>query len=462
MERFFTLESLNAVPYYHLCIEIFLVYCIYRLYYTRPQRANSREKLTDCEKQKLIDEWEPEALYEDSPDIKDRVVTQLPNSRIIVDGDSCLDFGSFNFLGLAHDEGVKEAGKGGIRDYGVGSCGPRGFFGTFDAHLNLEVEIADFLRVDEAILYSYGFSTVASAIPAYSKRGDILFIDEQANFAIQQGAKASRSIIRWFRHNDIDHLTTLLDQQSVEDAKNPKKAKVTKKILVVEGIYLNTGTIAPIKKMIELKYKHKVRIFMDESNSFGVLGENGRGLTEHAGVDILDIDMIMAETEKAIPSIGGFCAGSAYVVDHQRLAGLGYCFSAALPPYLARAASTALTIMQSEPIRLKRLRSNAIQFHSNLSRAIGNSKLFLLTGDEISPVKHLRLLQPNNNENLIAIRSLISAAQAQGVALVDGKKLEQDRNSDTLSIRLTVSAAFSPEDIDLCSNILTRLMKKMP
>lgn len=132
---------------------------------------------------------------------------------------------------------------------------------------------------------SYGFSTIASAIPAYAKKGDILFIDEQSNFAIQQGAKASRSTILWYRHNDMDHLKELLDSHAASEAKNPKKkAKVTRKILIAEGIYQNTGSIAQLKSMVEFKYKYQVRIFLDESNSFGVLGETGKGVTEHLNV----------------------------------------------------------------------------------------------------------------------------------------------------------------------------------
>lgn len=101
----------------------------------------------------LSDEWEPEPLVPIVEEPQDRIVKQLPGSKIIVDGDECLDFGSFDFLGLNKDEAVVQSGMGGIRDYGVGSCGPRGFFGTFDAHINLEVELAKFLGVDEAILY---------------------------------------------------------------------------------------------------------------------------------------------------------------------------------------------------------------------------------------------------------------------------------------------------------------------
>ncbi|CAG5089431.1 Oidioi.mRNA.OKI2018_I69.PAR.g12214.t1.cds [Oikopleura dioica] len=397
MERFFTLEALKTVPYYHLCIELILIYCIYWLYFSGPQRDRRRRpELTEAEKQKLIDEWEPEPLVPIVEEPQDRIVKQLPGSKIIVDGDECLDFGSFDFLGLNKDEAVVQSGMEGIKDYGVGSCGPRGFFGTFDAHINLEVELANFLGVDEAILYSYGFSTIASAIPAYAKKGDILFIDEQSNFAIQQGAKASRSTIRWYRHNDMDHLKELLDSQAAIEAKNPKKkAKVTRKILIAEGIYQNTGSIAQLKTMVEFKYKYQVRIFLDESNSFGVLGESGKGLTEHLNVDVLDIDLISAETERAIPSIGE---------------------------------------------------------HSNA---------FDLTGDEISPIKHLLLTHPNNNENLNAIRSLVQSAQAQGIALVSGEKLDQDRTCNNISIRLTVSAAFSEEELSSCVDVLSSLIKQL-
>lgn len=101
----------------------------------------------------------------------------------------------------------------------MGSCGPRGFYGTIDVHLELEGRLAKFLGAEEAILYSYGFSTVASAIPAYSKRGDILYMDEAAAFPIQKGAVASRSRVIFFKHNDMADLEAKLKLQQAEDAK---------------------------------------------------------------------------------------------------------------------------------------------------------------------------------------------------------------------------------------------------
>ena len=73
---------------------------------------------------------------------------------------------------------IKEVAKQTIIKYGVGSCGPRGFYGTVDVHLQLEKELAQYIGCEEAVLYSYGFATIASAIPAYAKRGDILYVDK--------------------------------------------------------------------------------------------------------------------------------------------------------------------------------------------------------------------------------------------------------------------------------------------
>jgi serine palmitoyltransferase len=92
----------------------------------------------------------------------------------------------------------------------------------------------------------------------------------------------------------MDHLKELLDAQAACEAKNPRKAKVTRKIIIAEGICQNTGTIAQLKTMIEFKYKYKVRVFLDESNSFGVLGETGKGLTEHLNVRTSLFDLLLA------------------------------------------------------------------------------------------------------------------------------------------------------------------------
>jgi serine palmitoyltransferase len=152
--------------------------------------------------------------------------------------------------------------------------------------LDLEKRLAKFLNVEESITYAYGFSTVASAIPAYAKRGDVIFADEGVQFPIQKGLIASRSDVKFFKHNDVEDLERLLKEQADADRKNPKKAKATRRFLVVEGLYLNHGDLCNLPKMVEMKYIYKYRIFIDETVSFATIGKTGRGITEYYNIPV--------------------------------------------------------------------------------------------------------------------------------------------------------------------------------
>lgn len=113
-------------------------------------------------------EWNPLPLIEQDVDIEEPPLM----GRI---DDNVLNVGATSFLCLDKEESIMESALQSLDKYGVGSCGPRGFFGTIDVHLKLEERLANFLEVEETCVYSYGFSTIASAIPAYAKRKDIIF-----------------------------------------------------------------------------------------------------------------------------------------------------------------------------------------------------------------------------------------------------------------------------------------------
>ena len=109
-------------------------------------------------------------------------------------------------------------------------------------------------------------------------------------------------------------------------------------------------------------------MFIDDTCSFGVLGANGRGVTEHFDVDIGDIDMICATLENSMAAYGGFCCGTSFIVDHQRLSGLGYCFSASLPPLQAAVALTSLDTIEKDNSIIEKLRKNSEFMHSLLKK----------------------------------------------------------------------------------------------
>jgi serine palmitoyltransferase len=302
----------------------------------------------------------------------------------VVRGRECLNLASADYLALGDSPSVRLAARSTIERYGVGSCGPRGFYGTFDVHLDLEAKLADFLGCDEGIVYPYDLATLASVIPACASRADVLVLDEGCGFAIQQGALLSRARTHWFRHNDVADLARVLERADAQDgggagggagggkggggnaggggnttnnnggnthnndddAVKPKR----RKMIVVEGVYANSGDAAPLRAIWELKERHRYRLCVDESHALGVLGARGRGACEAAGLQPgRDVEVVCGTLGAALASVGGFCVGYHEVVDPQRLSGSGYCFSASLPPYLAAAAAAAVAELASSP-----------------------------------------------------------------------------------------------------------------
>ncbi|KAG7205826.1 hypothetical protein KM043_007767 [Ampulex compressa] len=398
--KFISAESLkifSTIPQYYTILEVFLVLCLIS-FLVKKRYKKHETTFTDSEVERKLAEWRPEPLTPKPPDnhpsLKPNLVTSRVGKRIIVNGNDCLNLGTHNYLGLTENLDIEKQAIASIRKYGVGSCGPRGFYGTIDVHLHLEERLATFMEAEEAVVYSYGFSALASAVAAYCKRKDLVFVDEKVNFAIQKGLDASRANIKYFKHNDIKDLHDLLLKQDEEDKKNLKKAAKTKRFLIVEGIYMNTGNICPLPELVALCRKYKLRIFVDESISFGTLGINGRGVTEHFDVPRHEIDMIMGSLDWALGSIGGFCVGTSFIIEHQRLSGLGYCFSASLPPFLTSAAITSLDIMESSPSIFKSLKDNCLAIDAGLKEI----ECLECTSFPESPVKHVYLTKKQNHE----------------------------------------------------------------
>jgi len=451
-------DYVKQAPFYHLAVEgVLVIWIVWLVFFRKSYTPVEKSRLTEKDKKELLDEWNPEPLvpnYEHKESIVNPRVIEGPVAKYaIVDGVKSLNVASYNFLNMVGNDQINKSAIKTVEKYGVGSCGPRGFYGTIDVHLELEQRLAKFMNVEDGIIYSYGFSTVASAIPAYSKRGDIIFADEAVHFAIQKGILASRSEVRYFKHNDLDDLERLLKEQEEADHKNPKKAKVTRRFLIVEGLYLNHGDLCNLPKMVEWKYKYKYRIFIDESVSFGTIGKTGRGITEYYDIEREKIDLICGSMEMALGSVGGFCVGSSFVVQHQVLSGQGYCFSASLPPLLAVSAIEALNIIESKDERLfLDLQKKCKLFHQKL-KTINNLSV---TGVDISPVKHLRLSFDNSLEKL---EKIVEYAQTKAVALTVARYLKEEKFQMKPSIRLCVNVDLIENEIDLVIDTLQDALK---
>ncbi|KAJ8626215.1 hypothetical protein MRB53_019522 [Persea americana] len=437
----------------HLVVEVLLVAVIIFLLFQKSYKPPKRP-LTEKEIDELCEEWVPESLH---PPITEKMQYETPilesaaGPHTVIDGKEVVNFASANYLGLVGHDKLIESCTTALEKYGVGSCGPRSFYGTIDAHLDCETRIAKFLGTPDSILYSYGISTIFSVIPAFCKKGDVVIADKGVHWGIQNGLYLSRSSVFYFEHNDMQSLQNILEKVTREN----KRAKKLRRYIVVEAVYQNSGQIAPLDVIIRLKEKYRFRVVLDESNSFGVLGSSGRGLSEHFGVPIEKIDIITAAMGHALATDGGFCTGSVRVVDHQRLSSSGYVFSAALPPYLASSAITAIDVLEEHPSLLTKLQENVALLWKGLSDVPGLSVI----SNPLSPIVFLKLKKPAGSfeKDLRLLEDIVNHVLKEDcVLLASSKRSTLDKCSLPAGIRMFVSAGHSDSDLLKASEALKR------
>ncbi|CAO1622271.1 unnamed protein product [Sympodiomycopsis kandeliae] len=438
-------SSYQNDPFRSLLELILLAFAIRTIAQSRTRASSSGSnfvKLDDKEIDELVSEFNPAPLCEplapnetfDLSSVPTIIGENLPKPKVsspALNGGKpkeVVNFASYNFADLAGDEKIKDAAVKVLRTYGVGSCSPPGFYGTIDVHMALESDIARFLGTEKCIIYAQGFATIPSVIPAFSKRGDLIIADKGVNFSIQKGIQISRSTVRWYDHNDMRSLESVL-KATVSQYK--RKRPLTRRFIITEGLFENDGQISNLKKLIELKRKYKFRLILDESLSVGTLGKRGRGLTELYDVPAQEVDMIVGSMANTMGSAGGFCAGSSEVVFHQRINGPSYVFSAALPAMLAVASSIAINkVLHNEDDVLGRLAENIRAVRSTLD----GIECLSIPSDPTSPVIHLQVRSKSDRHPATSAEKYEKAAAK-----------DHGSSSAASSKLLSVPAVLSPQ-----------------
>lgn len=431
------------------------------------------EPLTRKEEDELIAEWTPEPLcpdeeveFNEETDWKFRnlVVEGATGVKVTsLEGQEYLNFTSSNFIGLADDQSIKDACRATIEKYGVGSCGPRGFYGSIDTHLEVEKKFTEFMGTEESILYSDSIACISSVIPAFLKKGDLIIVDDGCNFFIQQGLVLSRSKVLYYKHNDMEDLKRVLESVRTQDEKR-KKSKLNRRFIVTEGIFMNHGDISPLQDILALKHEYKYRILLDDSYALGVLGATGRGSCEHWNIPVQDIDIISVNMDTSLATTGGFCTGSHEVVDHQRLSGAGYCFSASSPPYTCTAGTVALGLIDEHTDRCEQVRNNALLLRELLT---GISMVDVVGGaDSPSPVVFLRLSSDAAGEMPLreqtrVLESICEQVFESSCIIGCPRFIPADKLQPSPSLRIAVTSMHSKQNIRTVAALLSEAFKSL-
>ena len=273
-----------------------------------------------------------------------RAITSKQGTEVEMDGHKVLMFGSNAYTGLTGDPRVIEAAKQALEKYGSGCAGSRFLNGTLDLHVQLEKELAEFVRKDDTLCFSTGFSVNQGVLAMVVGRGDYIICDDRDHASIVDGRRLSFAKQLHYKHNDMEDLENIL-KTLPEDAV---------KLIVVDGVFSMEGDLAKLPEIVKLKHKYNCSVMVAEAHGIGVFGKQGRGVCDHFGLTD-DVDLIMGTFSKSLASIGGFIASDTDTINFLRHTCRSYIFSASNTPAATAAALEALHILENEPERIDNL-----------------------------------------------------------------------------------------------------------
>ena len=353
--------------------------------------------------------------------IMEKVVS---STEAIINGRTVILAGTNNYLGLTFDADCIEAASKAVKEQGTGTTGSRMANGSYSEHVKLEQELVDFFGCKYGMVFSTGYIANLAMLSALTGPGDVLLIDADSHASIYDGCRLSGAEIIRFRHNDPDNLAKRLQRLGERTANT---------LIVVEGIYSMMGDRAPLAEIVGVKEQYGACLLVDEAHSLGVLGSNGRGLAEEAGVE-QNVDFIVGTFSKSLGAIGGFCVSNQAAMNLVPLAARPYIFTASSSPSTIASTREALKVLRARPELRERLWGNAQRLYQKLQG------LGFQLGPQISPVVAVRVA---NVEQAVALwKGLLENGVYVNLvtppATPDGGCL----------LRCSVSAGHSTEQID--------------
>ncbi|MBA4378714.1 MAG: glycine C-acetyltransferase [Gemmatimonas sp.] len=373
---------------------------------------------------------ELDALREQGLFKEERVLQGPQGAEILVGGRRVLNFCANNYLGLASDPRVVEASRRTLDRWAYGLSSVRFICGTTELHRELERELADFLGLEDCLLYAACFDANGGVFEPLLDADAALITDQLNHASIIDGVrlcKARRSI---YRHADMDDLARRLEEA----------ADARLRMIVTDGVFSMDGDYARLPEICDLAEKHDALVLVDESHATGFTGPTGRGTHEKLGV-MGRVDLITTTLGKALGGgLGGCTAGPAEVVAWLRQKSRPYLFSNSLPPVVCGATLEVLRILREDPAPLRTLDANQRRLRAGLREL----------GFDVDPGEHPIVpvhFRRHGNDALMAqgvARDLLD----EGIYCIGfGFPVVPKGQA---RIRLQASAAHTPDHVERC------------
>jgi 8-amino-7-oxononanoate synthase len=317
-----------------------------------------------------------------------RLITPIDATHVLFEGRECVNFASNNYLGLTHHPQVIAAAEKSLREFGAGSGASALITGYGPSHAAAEQQLARWKQTQAAVLLPSGYQANHAALQTFaaiaekSRRNVRFLLDKLCHASLIDAVRGSGMLFRIFPHNYLPKLERLL----VNAEKNELQ------VVVTESIFSMDGDAADLAGLADLKLMHPFALLLDEAHATGVYGPAGSGLAAELGLrDAVDVTVITCS--KALGSGGGAVCGSQVFCDSLVNLARAYVYSTHLPPAMAAATDAAITVMENNPLRQKRLRRITRRVRDELANGpwqmmMGDSPIIpLVVGTETAAIE---------------------------------------------------------------------------
>ena len=380
--------------------------------------------------QKELDQRKADGL------LRQRRLLDSPQAEHIIANDKkYLSFCSNDYLGLANHPLLIKAMQAAAGDSGVGSGASNLITGHHRYHDNLEKQLAQFVQMPAALVFSTGYMANIGVLGALVGRGDAIFADKLNHACLNDGGYYSMAEFNRFAHNDVAALEKLLKASSAKH-----------KLIAVDAVFSMDGDIAPILEYLRLCEQYDAYLYVDDAHGFGVLGEHGQGCLNHFNLKSPRL-IYMATLGKAAGVAGAFVAGEQVVIDYLIQTAKSYVYSTPAPPALSATLTASVKIIEGADDLRVHLRHLIATLKANLSLKYWQ----LLPSDTA--------VQPLVIGSNQAVLELSEHLQKQGILVPAIRPPTVPVNTGRL--RISLSAAHSVADVITLANAINAAEKIM-
>ena len=317
------------------------------------------------------------------------VTTHLPAAMVVRDGQTLVNFGGNDYLGLRNNPKVIAAASAALQSHGVGSGASPAVSGYSREQLTLEACLAKFNQMPAALVFSSGYAGNLATISSLINDEAVVYSDALNHASLIDGCRLSKAAREIYPHKNIQYL-----RERLADTRH----RFQRALIVTESLFSMDGDAAPLLALADLAEQYDCGLIVDEAHATGVYGTSGAGLVEELGLT----GRLLAKLgtlSKAIGCLGGFLCGSQPLVDHVLNYGRAYMFSTALPSCVLSAATAAVELIESLVEERAAVRSVAKKIRFDLRdmgwRVLGEDSPILpvVLGDEQSALELSAALQ---------------------------------------------------------------------